>query len=38
MCAFYMAVLAVFITADILHGAKNDKRTLHFPQGLRVVR
>lgn len=31
LCAFYMAVLAVFITADILHGVKNDRRALRFP-------
>lgn len=32
LCAFYMANLAVFITADILHGVKNDRRTLRFPR------
>lgn len=32
LCAFYMADLAVFITADILHGVKNDRTALHFPR------
>lgn len=32
LCAFYMADLAVFIMADILHGVKNDRRALRFPR------